>query len=405
MLEIFGGTLPAEGGVMTVGGAYMALRFVAAVVMIALIPIAILRALRHGSESRKFVGAFAGSSMALFLFIHLTTTTPDMSDPLSSARYLVPSLVLCMILVVAVLGDVESSPLLRTLTVGLAVVLALAPISPQHSFNRIWKGGAADSRMDLVRLLEKEGLHYGYATYWNAGALSVLSDQRVLVRQIIFSEIGLPKPMRHLNSNRWYRREAWTGRSFLMLTKDEWSRVDMPRLVSLVGSPERELLWGNFRIVVFAENLAELPGWTDRLDDVEASNWPANEQTPHTTGRLAAADGRRAMLAAPGESGFLSYGPYIDLPAGRYAVSFDVRGGMDPTGNADLGRVDVALAGQSIVAMPIRAGGSSPLRLEFELAEAAQSVEFRTYVDGREEVRFLGVSMQAIVPGTRIPAH
>lgn len=407
MVDVFGGTLPTGAGVMTLGGAYMALRFVAALALLALIPVALTRALRDSNDSTRFVGAFAASSLALFLFLHITTTTPDMSDPSSSARYLVPASVFCLIVVIAKLGDATLAPRLRVTTLGLATLLALAPVSPLHSFSRIWTGSSADNRMELVQLLEREGLHYGYATYWNAGALSVLSDQRVLVRQIRLSTSGLPEPMRHLNSNRWYRREAWSGQTFLMLTADEWSRVSLPRLVAIVGNPERELHWGGFRILVFGRNLAELPGWADRFAEVGAVSWQADDGTMHSAGQVASVDGRRALVARAGESGYLSYGQYIALPAGRYAVEFDVRGRDGAGIGQDLGRVDVAIdsGATSIAALPIQSGGSAPLRLEFELPRSEHSVEFRTQVFGAEEVRFFGVSLQPVRSASRLLAR
>ena len=51
----------------------------------------------------------------------------------------------------------------------------------------------------LKNFLLKNGLHYGYAKFWYAGVLSVLSDEKLLVRQVVFDQ-GLPKPDRWLSS-------------------------------------------------------------------------------------------------------------------------------------------------------------------------------------------------------------
>ena len=69
----------------------------------------------------------------------------------------------------------------------------------------------------LKNFLLKNGLHYGYAKFWNAGVLSVLSDEELLVRPIVIDQ-GLPKPDRWLSSNRWYRPGAWQGETFLLLS-------------------------------------------------------------------------------------------------------------------------------------------------------------------------------------------
>ncbi|HEY5806924.1 MAG TPA: hypothetical protein VIT67_03110, partial [Povalibacter sp.] len=109
-------------------------------------------------------------------------------------------------------------------------------------------------------------------------------------------------------------------------------------------------------------------------------------------------EGRPAMSATPGESGYLGFGPYIVLPAGRYAVTFDVRGGGSAVEGLDVGRVDVVSDGgvATIAAGPIHSGTNAGVRLEFELERPARAVEFRTFVDGRADVRLLGVSLEPL---------
>ena len=62
----------------------------------------------------------------------------------------------------------------------------------------------------LLDFLRANRLEYGYASFWNAGKFTVLSNHEVRVRQVMF-EGGIPVPMRKLSSNRWYLPSAWRG--------------------------------------------------------------------------------------------------------------------------------------------------------------------------------------------------
>lgn len=109
--------------------------------------------------------------------------------------------------------------------------------------------------------MKSGSLRYGYASYWNAGILSVLSDEKVLVRQIVIDG-GLPMPMLWWASNRWYRPEAWQGETFLLLTTQEANEIKWDLLERHHAKPIRELNFESFRIFVFAQNIAkDLPGW------------------------------------------------------------------------------------------------------------------------------------------------
>ena len=117
-------------------------------------------------------------------------------------------------------------------------------------------------------LLENK-LHYGYAKFWYAGVLSVLSDEKLLVRQIV-TDHGLPMPDRWLSSNRWYRPSAWQGETFLLLTTQEEISVDWNLLERYHCKPIRKLSYEGFKVFVFPHNLSKyLSGWDRRSEATE----------------------------------------------------------------------------------------------------------------------------------------
>ena len=102
-----------------------------------------------------------------------------------------------------------------------------------------------------------------------------------------------------------------------------------------------------------------------------------------------AIEGQEAFRADNGKLGWLIYGPYAKLEAGRYAVSFHVTpdrtaGGTFPS---TCGRVDVAAKMGEVIAQATlydtRLLNSPVITLPFELKEPEEGVEFRVLTTGR----------------------
>jgi hypothetical protein len=107
-----------------------------------------------------------------------------------------------------------------------------------------------------------------------------------------------------------------------------------------------------------------------------------------------AASRGRARCSPPGFSGFLSAGPGVSLPPGRYQVEFLLAAdGADPAGPAALldvvsGADGLALAGRTLYASDFApAGRYSAHRLTFTLAEERELLDFRVQVRGPARVR------------------
>jgi hypothetical protein len=257
LVALLGGLPTPSGFVARPAGLYQALRLVAALAIVGLAPWAMGRALLQPRAATRFVGAITITVTAAVLFIQMTTTVPDMSDPVQSARYMIPPLLLCVILLLAAIGG-ERQRWIRTLVGGAAITL----LATSAYTAMVLPTPAVSWTLRLGEFLERNGLHYGYATYWNAGAVTVHTGGEVKVRQVLFTD-GLPVPYRHLSSDRWYLPEAWKGETFLAVHPTEASQVDLAKLTRLMGPPRRTLESDGVKIYVFDHNLAgSLPGWS-----------------------------------------------------------------------------------------------------------------------------------------------
>lgn len=391
VIALLGGLPPAGGDVVTLGGAYAALRMVVALAVLVVLPPVLARALRAQRPELRFLAVFTCTQLLLILFLFVTTTIPDMADPVNSGRYLVPSLVLALVVLF-------SLPLSRESLVTSAFTLCLFCVLGTNSVVRVGREALPVrahnvARMEVLDVLRSKGLHYGYASYWNSGVYTVLSGGDQKVRQVLISN-GIPMPMRHLASNRWYEAKAWTGPSFLLLDDAETAAVDWSAMKALTGTEPERVQAGSMIAFVYPMNLAEkIPLWSRSFD--RPLTLPATPSSMRNQG--AWDEAKSAVLSSKGQAGFLAFGPYMHLPAGRYRADFAIEASETAEG-AHAAVVDIAHGGgtQVIATSGLPGPFAGTHRLEFDLAVPAEQVEVRVRATGEADVLYRGVVLHPV---------
>jgi len=113
----------------------------------------------------------------------------------------------------------------------------------------------SSSVMLLADALRREGLVWGYATYWNANSVSVLSDSLVRVSPIqLTTERLMPYPV--MIEKRWYNPNEHVGQSFLALTDDDLDPKKRALLTMRLGSPVREFSVSAYHVMVYDRNIS-----------------------------------------------------------------------------------------------------------------------------------------------------
>ena len=107
----------------------------------------------------------------------------------------------------------------------------------------------------LAELLVQERLQWGYATWWNAGAATVLSAGASRVSPIYESEQGLV-PFSTMIHRRWYKPASWTGETFLVLSRGEATQEKLSSIGMLLGAANRTINSDEFTIFVYDWNIA-----------------------------------------------------------------------------------------------------------------------------------------------------
>lgn len=397
LLSLFGGLPEAGTKIATSNGAMSALRLLGALALLALLPWAVLRALRAPQDSaRRYFAIYLGTAAALNLLVALATSVPDMAAPEASVRYLVPALMCALILLAGVAVD-ELHWRRPASGAALLVLLLLSAGSPRNYHlpgvpGYFPPGGIVEYNLygKFARFLQQQGLQHGYSTFWNAGTITVLSDSKVLQRPITVDH-GLPVPVRHLSSSRWFDGDPQRGETYLMFNYDEIKQVNWELLARYIGQPVRILDFAGCKFYVYAYDIAtRLPLWN--LQHGPALQVPVTAATQHHIGQLT--DNGSALHSAAGEGGHLRFGSIVTPPPGDYLVSFDLETSGD--GVAEYGMVDAAISnGAKLLAnQPIRVQGRQRLSMSLTVPPLnGDQLELRVLSNGNGAITLRNIEL------------
>jgi hypothetical protein len=140
----------------------------------------------------------------------------------------------------------------------------------------------------------------------------------------------------------------------------------------------------------------------ERIDLPASAQWKPVE-LPTRIGRVV--NGRLVPIDR-NTAGYLSFGPYIILPPGRYHYVIDYASDTDPA--RQVGRWDISLGGAkasmpSIAAGPLSGTAGQAKRIEGEFAAGDWNapLEIRTFFTGGDDLQLIGITLDKIAPAQK----
>ena len=109
----------------------------------------------------------------------------------------------------------------------------------------------------VAEFLEEENLTYGYATFWNANSLTLVSDSKVKCRCINLNENGVWANT-YQSSKKWYEGQEGQSEYFLLLDpneKDTFMNSSDFRVGLISRTVSREVNGTEYTAIVFDSNL------------------------------------------------------------------------------------------------------------------------------------------------------
>ncbi len=106
----------------------------------------------------------------------------------------------------------------------------------------------------LTSFLMDKNLDYGYATFWRSNSITLLSDSKVKVRNIIMDEIGNPKKMMYQTQESWYEDQIGVDEYFLLLINSEFEYIK-EKNPELIKEAKKTYKFEEYYAVVFDRNI------------------------------------------------------------------------------------------------------------------------------------------------------
>jgi len=196
-------------------------------------------------------------------------------DPLAidygTTRYFQVAIFILLVLAAFQLRDFDRAmPRFATWVLAVAALL-LVPVSAQRFLPLAKLGSAAFWDVTNVRVesvaavLRREGLRWGYASWWNAGVTTVLSESAVHISPVEFLSSGVVSAGPVMTSHDWYRPARWKDETFLLLSPGEADAAKLVMLAATLGEPKRMVESGGYRVQVYDHNIAADFGCLSRV--------------------------------------------------------------------------------------------------------------------------------------------
>ena len=119
--------------------------------------------------------------------------------------------------------------------------------------------GRTNELHELTAFLEDNGLEYGYATFWRSNSITLLSDSRVKVREVLASSTSGIVTDYYQSSTRWYDESAHEkyDRYFVLLSGNELTTVSRSAMWDELISDclIEELEYDGYYVFVFSRDL------------------------------------------------------------------------------------------------------------------------------------------------------
>jgi hypothetical protein len=176
----------------------------------------------------------------------------------ATIRYFSVSIVLLVFIASWRVADWAAKVSMFQLT-GLAVICLLLSVAACYRMLPTnWSSGEVgkSSSMKLADVLVREGLDWGYASYWFASATTVQSGFKVRVSPVWISTTAV-QPYPVMVEEKWYGADSHAGTTFLALSNDEVSPAQLAYLDARFGPVSRSLDLEGVHIRIYDHNICK----------------------------------------------------------------------------------------------------------------------------------------------------
>ena len=214
---------------------------IAAAVIIAVVPIiALICYKKFDLGSRLLILAHFGLSAVImfgYVFGILSAANWRLSPMICTG------LLVCFAVLKAAKGYVVP---MRFAAVSACILLLMSGVSFKNIAGMDKNGIVQNEKYQLAMILKDNGLSYGFATFWNSQAITVLSDSEVRAVNVDVNDNGI-SPAVYQTNKQWFNEQAGVDRYFVLLSQAEIS--------TLMSTPD----WNAFQLLT--KEIIDLDGY------------------------------------------------------------------------------------------------------------------------------------------------
>lgn len=130
---------------------------------------------------------------------------------------------------------------IRFSALAACVLVLMSAISVKTIADMDKNGIENNEKYQLAKVLEENGLEYGFATFWNSQAITVLSDSRVRVANTDINENGITPCGYQANTN-WFAMQEGVDEYFVLASDYEISILEQTADWELFSSLVRDVI-------------------------------------------------------------------------------------------------------------------------------------------------------------------
>ncbi|MFX3617517.1 MAG: hypothetical protein ACE3JK_08310 [Sporolactobacillus sp.] len=219
MVSFLGGI--GEGNIISIGGVSSVLKLILILLSIIML-IKLLIDYKHLDDGKKSMVIF--TSLSVLISIYLAT----FSNILIIDRYFINGPILLMPIIFVFMEQYKNKLVKIDKYIIVALIIGCIILSQYSFIRQSFISNQSEiktkQQLSIIKTLERENLNFGYATFWNADILSVLSNDRVKIANFGYSLNG--QPYLWLTPARYYTSNYHKGSTFLLLTKEEYKSIN-----------------------------------------------------------------------------------------------------------------------------------------------------------------------------------
>ncbi len=232
--------------------------FLMAAVLIAVIPVIATCYYKKFGDDRR------AKMLRIWIWMHWAVTAVNIMGyvfgVLAAADWrIIPMIGTALIVSILFLSwSVARSADVSRITVILFVPIFMAGVLHCNDVRKMKKDEYKHNTQYMIAdFLEDEGVNRGYATFWNANSVTVITGESIKVSDVDVNERGVF--MRHYQSSkRWYETDPEQGEYFLLLSgyeMDQMNLSDFPMYHEPIRTAYRNINGTDFNLLVYDHNI------------------------------------------------------------------------------------------------------------------------------------------------------